>query len=89
MAFDCKTVVLSDSVDCSKLLIENESLIEENLRLKARNRILVSVNRGLFDRVKTLQAELDTFFESLKEADQEAVSVVFGEIAATEEHQEA
>ena len=55
-------MVCDTCVDMTQLV---ESMGTELVVLKSRNKSLVSVNRGLFDRVKALQIQADLLMEEL------------------------
>lgn len=54
---------------CLSMTQNLESMGTELIFLKSRNKILVSVNRALSDRVKVLQAHADILMEELCKGD--------------------
>lgn len=60
---------------CVKMTVANEEMEQELILLRQRNKVLVSVNRVLRDRVTNLQEEFDNFIEELYEAENSTVTV--------------
>lgn len=72
---------LSDQNYIIEIQSMNESLLEEVSRIKSRNRILVTVNRVLQERIKELQADMDDFVQQLADADEQIEQEVLDEQA--------
>lgn len=69
---------------CAEMTSTNESLIIENMNLKRRNKILVTVNRTLRDKVTSLQQSTDDLMRALYEQDQQELTTL-ADVVASEE----
>ena len=69
---------------CVEMSLDNESMTQELLLLKRRNKINRAVIRSLRDKVKELQDSSDALIETLKEADYSLDLVDKDNLAPTE-----
>ena len=69
---------------CVEMSLDNESMTQELLLLKRRNKINRAVIRSLRDKVKELQDSSDALIETLKEADDSLDLVDKDNLAPTE-----